>query len=363
MRVLLATTLLVLTGAAGVQAGEDEHRYYGDFRFRLEQDWDSSRSDGSERDDRARARIRLRFGADFTLSDRVTLGFRARTGSKMSQQSAHLTIVDFDGGDRGDAGINLDRWYVRGKSANGRRSGWVGRNAFPFWKQNELFWDDDVTLVGAAGDARYGLGERGDISIRAGYFALPVGMRDFSGNLGAAQLVYTAAAGEANLTAVAGYFEIDANPSDSDAGKLLAGDGARDYGILVGGFQAAFDAGGRPVALGVDLMHNRDASGDSDGHGVSVRYGSTKSKGDWLVGYGYAKIERLAVVGSYAQDDWMRWGSATQTRSSDFEGHEFRVAWAPISRMNLVARFYAVESITTVEDGKRFRIDLNYRLR
>jgi len=355
--------IVVVVGAPAVGADDDRHDYYGDFRFRLEQDWDSTRADGAERDDRARARIRLRFGADFKFSERVTLGFRARSGSEMSQQSPHLTIVNFDGDDAGDADFNLDKWFVRGKSANGRRSGWIGRNAFPFWKQNELFWDDDVTLVGFAGDTHYGLGERGDLSVRAGYFALPVGMRDYSGNLAAAQLVYSTKTANREFTAAAGYFDVDANPSDTDAGKLLAGDGLRDYGILVGNFQVAFSGGEKPVVLGVDLMHNRDAPDDSDGHVLSVRYGSTKSKGEWLVGYWYASVERLAVVGSYAQDDWVRWGSATQTRSSDFEGHEVRFAWAASPRMNLVARFYSVDSIGTVEDGNRFRLDLNYKLR
>jgi hypothetical protein len=363
MRILLAALLLVVVSTPGVHAAADKHRYHADFRFRLERDWDSRRSDGSERDDRLRARIRLRFGADFNLSERITLGFRARSGSAMSQQSPHITVVDFDRNDRGDADVMLDKWYLRGESAGGRRSGWIGRNAFPFWKQNELFWDDDVTLVGLAGDSRHEFGDGGALSVHAGWFALPVGMRDFSGSLAAAQLVYTASAGKADLTAAAGYFDIESDPDDPDAGTLLAGDGLRDYGILVGNFQAAWTGGGRPILLGADLMHNGSASEDADGHAVSVQYGGTKSKGDWLVGYWYARIERLAVVGSYAEDDWVRWGSATQTRGSDLEGHEFRVAWALDSRINLVARFCVVKSITTVEDGKRFRIDFNYKLK
>ena len=100
---------------------------------------------------------------------------------------------------------------------------------------------------------------------------------------------------------------------------------------------------------------------ETDGWDVYVKYGSTKNKGDWLLGYWYADIEQLAVNSSFAQDDWVRWGSATQTRASDFRGHELRAAYGLGGGMNLVARLYLVEAITTVEDGNRFRLDFNYK--
>ena len=40
--------------------------------------------------------------------------------------------------------------------------------------------------------------------------------------------------------------------------------------------------------------------------------------------------------------------------------HEFR-AYALAKNINLVARLYVVDAITTIEDGNRFRIDFNYR--
>lgn len=88
---------------------------------------------------------------------------------------------------------------------------------------------------------------------------------------------------------------------------------------------------------------------------------STKNKGDWLLGYWYADIEQFAVNSSFAQDDWVRWGSATQTRASDMKGHELRAAYGLGGGMNLVARLYLVEAVTSVEDGNRFRLDFNYK--
>jgi hypothetical protein len=87
--------------------------------------------------------------------------------------------------------------------------------------------------------------------------------------------------------------------------------------------------------------------------------GGTKEAGDWQFGAWYTRIEALAVNPSYAQDDWVRWGSATQTDSSDLKGFELRAAVGLGHGQNLMARLYLVEAITSQQDGKRFRIDYN----
>ncbi len=363
---LLLTAALAVSPVAA-EDGSDRIEPYGDFRFRLEQDWDSRTATGAERADRARARIRVRLGVDFRPTERVTVGARLRSGSDRSQQSPHITIVDFDGGDTGDADFNLDRWFLRASSRSGRFSGWIGCDGFPFWRQNELFWDDDVTLAGIAGSFEQTVGANGRLAVHAGWFSLPVGMRRFSGELGALQVVYGVPVGDAKLTVAGGYFAADANPADPDAGTLLNGDGLRDYAILVGSVQVELSAGGRPLTLGADLIDNREDypanAGETGGFVFSARYGSTSERGDWLAGYTYARIESLAVIASYAQDDWVRWGNGPQTRGSNFRGHELRFARSLARNLNVVLRLYLVESITTIEDGKRFRVDFNYRFR
>jgi len=109
---------------------------------------------------------------------------------------------------------------------------------------------------------------------------------------------------------------------------------------------------------------NRD---ETDGFVASVSYGKT-NPGHWLAAYYYADVETFAMNSSYSQDDWMRWGSANETRSSNFSGHEFRFVYGLMDKMNLVARLYIVEanalrsvSATAKEDGNRLRVDVNYR--
>ena len=82
----------------------------------------------------------------------------------------------------------------------------------------------------------------------------------------------------------------------------------------------------------------------------SVQVGQLKKRHDWLVGYYYSHIETFAVNASYAQDDWIRFGSGVQTDSSNFEGHEIRLGYALSSHINVLARLYLVEAITTARD-------------
>ena len=350
----------------------DNFSVYGDFRARFEVDWDSIRSSGAPRDDRSRLRIRARVGLNFDPSENFSFGIRLRTGSDDSHQSPHITVIDFNDNDTGDADANLDKWFLKAKK--GGLWAWVGRNSLPFWKPNELFWDDDATPAGVALGHSFDLADAGTLKVTAGYLSLPVGMQEFSGNLRAVQTVFSTNLGDMDLTMAGGVFGFDADPDDPDAAMLLNGNGLRDYTIWVGNVEIKFRAGDLPVKLGFDFMHNSEDyseddpnpftvanRGQTDGYVATAIVGQLKSKGDWLAGYYYAHIETLAVNSSYSQDDWMRWGSATETRSSNFKGHEFRIAYVLRKGMNLVARLYLVEAITTIEDGNRFRLDLNYK--
>jgi hypothetical protein len=356
----------------------DEFRLFGDFRTRLEAGWDSERSDGTERDDRNRLRIRARIGAQYDPNEHVSFGVRLRTGSDDAQQSPHITVLDFDDNPTGDAHVNPDKWYLRGQT--GRVWGWVGRNSLPFWKQNELYWDDDVTPAGLVGGYKTGIGDNGSIAINAGYVSLPAGMQDFLGNMTLGQVVYSTEIGDSSVTVALGSLSMEGvdEATFPAAALLLNGNGSRDYKIWIGSAQGELRAGDRTVTLGADVMHNAEDypntdpmnpgspeqftfnnRNETDGHVLSVLYGGGKDKGDWLAGYYYAHIETLAVNNSYSQDDWVRWGSATQSRGSNMEGHEFRLVYNLDKRTNLVARLYIVEAIVGPEDGNRFRVDLN----
>lgn len=359
-------------GAPRANVYENEHlRVFADLRARLESDFDSQTAAGADRDDRTRIRVRARLGLRYDPTDYLSFGIRLRSGSDDSQQSPHITVVDFDDNETGDSDFNLDQWFLKGDWKHGWA--WLGRNSFPFWKQNELFWDDDVTPAGLAGGVRWDVGD-GELTAQGGYFSLPVGMQEFAGNLGAAQAFYTTPVGKAGITAAVGVFKFDAATEDSDAAALLNGNGSRDYTIWTGSVQVRLKAKGLPLILGMDYMDNTESYAatdpdpftaanhdETDGYVISAKLGSLEEKGDWLAAYYFARIETFAVNSSFAQDDWVRWGSATETRSSNLKGHELRFAYAFEKNIKLVTRLYLVEAITTDEDGSRFRVDLNFK--
>jgi len=347
---------------------------YGDFRGRVESDWDSKQSDGTDRDDRTRIRTRLRLGMDYRASDQITLGFRIRSGSDDSQQSPHVTVLDLDNNDTGDAHFNFDKWYF--KYSSGNVSTWLGRNSLPLWKPDELLWDDDVTPAGLG--LTY---KSGGLSVNAGYFSNPAGMKNFTGNTGLVQVVFESKIRNIDLLFAGGLITIDGDQNNVNNTLLQDNNGVRDYQLWIGNIQAGMKAFEKPLKLNLNLYHNSQDYSASDpdaftafhrdethGYVVSAGLGDTKERGDWLVGYYYVHIETFAVNNSYAQDDWMRWGSATQTRPSNFEGSEFRAVWGLGGNMNLLARLYIVEGIklrtttsVTKEDGNRFRIDFNWK--
>ncbi len=245
---------------------------------------------------------------------------------------------------------------------------WGGRNTTPYWQQNELLWDAAVPLTGLAGSLASA--DR-SLTATAGVFFLPDGGYDLHGQMVAGQMKYTATVGPVKVTTAGGLFYMNGK---ENATNLRNRNGERDYLIGAANVQGVGEILGTPLTLGADLFYNFEDYDPADvapfpvsdddevlGYVVSLKLGQLKEQYDWLLAYYYAHIETFAVNASYAQDDWVRFGSATQTDSSDIEGHEFRVAFNVTKNLNAVARLYLVDAITTDQDGTRFRFDLNYK--
>jgi hypothetical protein len=341
--------------------------FYGDIRLRYEADWDSQNAAGVARDDRHRGRIRARFGLNYQLADSWSAGARVRTGSSRSQQSPHLTFAA-DDNMRDDVDFVLDKYFVQYKESG--IIAWAGRNSSPFWQQTELFWDEDVTPTGLAGSYETGAG-KGKLTSTLGAFFLPDGGYDLNGQMVAGQLKYALPINNSLLTVAGGLHYMH---GDSGARNLRNRNGARDYLIGVFGAQWGTAIQSIPVTIGADLFHNfmdyeaadvapfRAADRDETlGYVLSATVGQLKKQHDWLVGYYYAHIETFSVNASFAQDDWVRFGSGPQTDASDFEGHEVRLAYAVSKNINVMARTFFVDAITTQQNGNRFRLDLNWK--
>ena len=341
---------------------------YGDLRLRYEWDWDSQNAGGVARTDRDRARARVRLGAGYKFSNEWSAGVRVRTGNPLSQQSPHLTFSANDG-IHDELKVQLDRYFVQYKQ--GAFSGWAGRNGAPFWQQNEFLWDDDVTPTGIAGTYEEKL-ERGSLATTVGAFYLPDGANDLNGRMLGGQVKYALPVKPSQFVLAAGLHYFDGK---NGAANLRNRNGARDY--LVGALSAQWStpvAKDLPLTLGADFFNNFKNYSAADtaplaainadettGFVLSAQLGQLKQPRDWQLGYYYAHIGTLAVNASYSQDDWARFGNATQGDVTDIKGHEFRASYVIAKNLNIAARLFLVEAITSMQDGKRLRIDLNWK--
>ena len=364
---LAAAALLAAPFAAHAADVTPQLSLYGDLRLRYESDWDSHTATGARRTDRERGRVRLRAGLGYKFSSQWSAGARVRTGDPHGQQSPHLTFTANDG-PNDDFDASFDRYFIQFKDR--AFTAWAGRNGTPFWQQNEMIWDEDVTPTGFAAtyDSKQG---PATLTTTVGAFALPDGMTRLHGRLVAGQLKYARTFQPSQLILAAGLHSFDGKPG---ARYLRNRNGARGYLIGVASAQWSTPVSGRPLTLGFDLIENLESyraadafplspvtADETTGYVVSLQLGQLKQPKDWLIGYSWARIGALAVNASYAQDDWARWGSGPQSDVSDFQGHELRAAYALTKNLNLMARAFFVEAITSVQDGKRFRIDLNWK--
>ena len=363
-------------------AAPDRFRLFGDFRLRLEQDWDSRRGDGGQRDDRLRLRVRLRGGAELHLGSHWSLAARLRTGSHLSQQSPHVTIHDFDGGPEGPYQVDFDRWI--GRYAAGGFVAWAGRNELSLWRQDDLFVSGNVTFVGSGARLRHRWGERRSLTVNANYVALPAGMRELSGRAVVGQLVYDVGLGDdeaspPGLTVAAAYWESRADPADPDGEVLLTDNDLRDYRVASLQLQYRTSLLGKGLRVGLDWLRNLESYSrapagsfsrfhrdDVDGAVVAVLWGDDQEAGDWMFGLYLAHLEALSVHSSYNSDDFVRWGNSDQVRGTNLEGVELRVRRALGRKMSLLLRAFVVDALERLEPGdvaretgNRVRIDWN----
>lgn len=360
----LLVTSIIPSYAQDISSKEQKLKFNADVRFRIELDRESHKSDGSLRTNRDRTRVRLRLGFIYKYDNVFSFGGRIRTGAKNSAQSPHVTLGD----QLTPKELNLDKAFI--KTNLGSTSFWVGKNSFPFEKQNEFFWDSDVNPEGIAFTHSFKY-EKLNLKFTAGHFFLDLptssSFKDQS-SLSALQLSGNSKINKTNLEAWAGLFSFKDNPNQIDS-RLQD----LNYNIGVFGGKISFNNSAHKISFGVDLINNFKNysitlfnNNQKKGYVINFKVSNLNKENNWLFAYYYAYIEKYAVVPFYSQDDWIRWGSSTETRSSNFKGHELRFVYALSKKNNFVLRIYIVDGINketsssiTKEDGNRIRFDWN----
>jgi hypothetical protein len=363
----LAALAIALSSQAALAATGPSLDVSGDVRIRGEQDWDSQNAAGVKRLERTRFRIRARLNVKANLGGGFVARGRVRTGGEGSQQNANITFHDFDGNPEDTLKLSVDQFSLAWQGKSGGVE--VGRMAFPFFTQNEYFWDGDINPLGFAGNISVPIGKNWKLRLNGGAFKLPVALSLYAGELIAGQGVLE----HKSATLAAGLFRFNADRSDPDRLRLLHGNGSRDYGILALNARYKLPLGGRSFVLGADFYQNlksyrnssnainRANASQRTGYVLSAAWGDTSKPGHFQLGYRWSHMEKLAVNASYAHDDLARFGTPAQAALTDLKGHDIYANVAVTKSITIGVRTMLVKRITNIENGKRARIDLSYK--
>ena len=344
--------------------------FQGDFRFRIEQDWNSRKPNGQYRDDRTRTRIRFRFGLRYDVTKQMFVVGRVRTGYANNPQDPQITLgsgaVAFD-----NLPIMLDQaaFHYHGKQG----WFWVGKDELPFVHYTELFWSENVTPNGMAAGLRFRREKKFKVDLSGGYF---VGLAS-GGNLGkdaylaAGQATFSNERRNCALAIPIAFYAFQNFPLYPGTGSELL-----DRHILQP--TVSWRSKKVPFRIAVETYFNlteasvqdsilKDFSNELFGWDVMISYGDLKEKGDFLVQVTYAVLQQFSNVDYLAQNDWARWSygavGSPAGRLSNFRGAEIVVGWRWHKNARLKMKYYPMHQLKAygshLETNQRVRLDLD----
>lgn len=344
----------------------------GDFRFRIEQDWNSKNQNGAKRADRSRLRYRFRFGVNYSIDKQSSFGGRMRSGNVNDQQGPHVTI----GGNQGEfelVSVGLEKLFYQFENKN--ITAWIGKNSIPLNKLNEIFWNDNVFPEGLGVKYNPKLKTQKyltNLGVNLGHFIVKSRNKNFSDD-SYLQLIQLNANFINRINVFPGFYyfkRIGNFPDDKETFDL-------DYSIFHIGSQIIVDKK-RKLKFGLEYYNNfqdythvdsipDNLKNQTMGMVITAEYGSMKNKGDWLFFLSYAAIQKYSIVDYFAQNDWSRWDyssvGANGSRISNFQGVEIKIGYAIKENFNLNLRTYFVEQLMKIgnfkETGSRMRLDMN----
>jgi len=377
MKFLLPIGFFLLLGTGLLFSQSDSTQikkltFTGDFRFRIEQDWDSRKSDGTYRDNRSRLRYRFRFGMNYQIVEWAEFGMRIRTGYRENQQDPHLTLGDgFN--EFGTVLIGFEELFF--KATYEKFVGWLGKNTFPFEKQNELFFSDNVYPEGVFVSAKFNVESNflESIKLNAGHFVLGTSNSTFDQDQYFQGFQVLTSHWNNRVHIFPSFYYFNEMPNIPDGNETYR----INYSLLHVGTNVKVIE--KPsVTVGLDYYHNFENLKDNDsipqklrnqkeGVVASLKFGKLKSKGDWEFTTTFTYLERYAVVDFLAQNDWVRWDYSSQGspagRLSNFKGIELSAGYLIRKNFRLKARYFMVDQLipygSSKETGNRIRLDLD----
>ncbi len=347
--------------------------YEGDFRFRIEQDWNSRKSDGTFRDDRTRLRYRLRAGMKYA-GDWYDTGFRIRTGALNKQQDPQLTLGDgFE--EFGTLPMGFEKVYFIGKW-NTLEIG-MGKFDFPFEKSNELFFSDNVYPEGVSFSKGFSTKSHivDSLSIKGGHFIISALGRSFNTDAYLQGFQTYVSTWNNRIELFPSFYIFRNMPNIPDGGETFR----LDYSIFHLGSRLNLMDNSR---LKVEFDYYRNVEDYSEiefisdsfkdqksGFVVGLKYGLLQNVGDWKCSVTYASLQQYSAVDFMAQNDWARWDYSSfgspDGRLTNLNGVEIVAGLRVDKKAVLILKYYLVEQQiaygTARETGSRIRLDLDVK--
>ena len=150
MKLTLTAVIFTLLSFQGLAEGEAMHgsgsdegaSLFGDFRFRYLTGGEETTGANEADYGGSQMQFRFRAGVKYRLSEKLSFKGRLRTDMEDVPGGSYQNM----GGDFRSKNVGLDLAYVKGKMAGIKLK--LGKQPLPFWKQNEVYWDNDVTPEG-----------------------------------------------------------------------------------------------------------------------------------------------------------------------------------------------------------------------
>jgi len=316
----------------------------------------------------------LRFGFAYQINSWSKFGANIRTGLLNKQQDPQLTLGN-GFADNGLVPIGIYKIYFKAEK-NGYALT-LGKDDFPFEKNNELFWSDHVCPEGIFVKKKF-IFESDFISslgLSAGHFVLRADGRslDMDSYLQGVQLTSSFFNKRLNINPAFYYLN---NISDIPDGFQTY---QMNYAILNLSVNGTL-LKNKKLKFTFDYYHNlSDYSQDvnipgimkneREGYSASLSYGQLKQRKDWLIMFTYANLQSFAAVDYFAQNDWARWDysgyGSPDGRLTNFQGIRFTAGYTIRKNFILKLNYYKVEQLVATgssrETGDRIRLDLDIK--
>ncbi|WP_445730797.1 putative porin [Mariniflexile sp.] len=349
-------------------------QFNADFRFRVEEDWNSKKSDGSFRDDRTRWRYKARAGFQYDYNHWASFGARIRTGNPMKQQDPQLTLGD-DFSEFNILPIGFEKIYF--KAEQDGYAFWIGKNTFPFEKQNELFWSDNVYPEGVFLKKKFKMqtGVLNNLDLSGGHFILRTNGTSLDKDSYFQGLQIATSLLDKKAKLYGGMYQFKNIPNIPDGAETFV----FDYSILNIGTNISL-LKSHDLNLELDYYNNLKNYGSNDsiapnlknqkrGFVTGLNIGHLSKKSDYAFKVTYSYLEKYAAVDFLAQNDWARWDyssfNSPDGRLTNLKGVELVGSYLLDKNIKLTLKYYKVNQLitsgTAKETGDRIRLDLDVK--